>query len=156
METPNFSRPPQTLSRLGVVSLLTIAFAAASCAADDMNFEHRFASLTRTSPAASPSASGESCANEAPLQALPLNGPHGESLELDYFRGCGWKFAGAASADSADVTKVGFATHSGRSAAAPAAARDPLVVFIDGPTGYTFVWTPESKWKFVGSVAAKR
>jgi hypothetical protein len=27
---------------------------------------------------------------------------------------------------------------------------DPLTVFIDGPTGYTFVWTDTSGWKFVG------
>jgi hypothetical protein len=27
---------------------------------------------------------------------------------------------------------------------------DPLAVFVDGPTGYTFVYTAENGWKFVG------
>jgi hypothetical protein len=28
----------------------------------------------------------------------------------------------------------------------------PSVVLIDGPTGYAFVWTRDSGWKFVGRV----
>jgi hypothetical protein len=28
-------------------------------------------------------------------------------------------------------------------------------VFIDGPTGYTYVWTVEKGWSFVGRVAKR-
>jgi hypothetical protein len=31
-------------------------------------------------------------------------------------------------------------------------AGQPTTVFIDGPTGYTYFWTPEIGWKFVGRV----
>lgn len=27
---------------------------------------------------------------------------------------------------------------------------EPLAVFIDGPTGFTFAWTSAAGWKFVG------
>jgi hypothetical protein len=30
---------------------------------------------------------------------------------------------------------------------------DPLSVFIDGPTGYTFTWTGEGGWKFAGRIS---
>ena len=32
---------------------------------------------------------------------------------------------------------------------------EPLTVFIDGPSGFTFVWYRESGWKFVGKVSDK-
>jgi hypothetical protein len=28
-----------------------------------------------------------------------------------------------------------------------------MAVFIDGPTGYTFAWTAEGGWKFVGHLS---
>jgi len=34
----------------------------------------------------------------------------------------------------------------------PALAR-PLTVFIDGPTGFTFMYTFDQGWKFVGQIA---
>ena len=30
---------------------------------------------------------------------------------------------------------------------------EPLTVFIDGPSGFTFVWDREGRWKFVGKIA---
>jgi len=32
---------------------------------------------------------------------------------------------------------------------------EPLTVFIEGPSGFTFVWYRESGWKFVGKVSDK-
>jgi hypothetical protein len=32
---------------------------------------------------------------------------------------------------------------------------DPLTVFIDGPSGFTFVWDREGGWKFVGKIVDK-
>lgn len=33
---------------------------------------------------------------------------------------------------------------------------DPMAVFIDGPTGYTFAWTNDGGWKFVGHIADEK
>ena len=34
-------------------------------------------------------------------------------------------------------------------------ADEPLTVFIDGPSGFTFVWDREGGWKFVGKIVDK-
>jgi hypothetical protein len=31
-----------------------------------------------------------------------------------------------------------------------------MAVFIDGPTGYVFGWTPDAHWKFVGQLASDK
>jgi hypothetical protein len=41
-------------------------------------------------------------------------------------------------------------------AASAVPSAEPLTVFIDGPSGYTFVWTREGAWKFVGKIAGRR
>jgi hypothetical protein len=33
---------------------------------------------------------------------------------------------------------------------------EPLTVFIDGPTGFTFVWMRDAGWKFVGRVVDQK
>jgi hypothetical protein len=30
---------------------------------------------------------------------------------------------------------------------------EPLTVFIDGPSGFTYVWNRDGGWKFVGKIA---
>lgn len=32
---------------------------------------------------------------------------------------------------------------------------EPLTVFIDGPSGFTFVWDRDGGWKFVGKIVDK-
>jgi hypothetical protein len=33
--------------------------------------------------------------------------------------------------------------------------KQPLTVFIDGPSGYTYVWMRDEGWKFVGRIAGR-
>ena len=34
-------------------------------------------------------------------------------------------------------------------------AKQPLTVFIDGPSGFTYIWVRDEGWKFVGRIAAR-
>ncbi|MDB5787805.1 hypothetical protein [Caballeronia mineralivorans] len=34
-------------------------------------------------------------------------------------------------------------------------AKQPLTVFIDGPSGFTYIWVRDEGWKFVGRIAER-
>jgi hypothetical protein len=124
--------PSVALLRIG---LMATAFAAGSCAAD-----------VPASAPSSTSAVPSECARGAPLHTLSLQDGDGRPLTLSYLRDCGWRLVpGTALAGEASVgaRPVSFDPPPARSAA-------PMSVFIDGPTGYIFTWTPEAHWKFVG------
>jgi hypothetical protein len=112
-------------------TVLTLAaLAAAGCARGDPTDEPHLASLgvSLPTPAAAPASAGN-CTNSEPGPALSLVTADGSHVRLIYSRGCGWKYRSGPPAD------------------------DPLAVFVDGPTGYTFAWIRDAGWKFVGHVA---
>ena len=84
--------------------------------------------------------------------ALTVVGPSGARYHLVYTAGQGWQFVDPAPRIAAWKVKSGvdfappFGTTSGEV--------HPETVFIDGPTGYTFVWVAEQGWKFVGNIEA--
>jgi hypothetical protein len=82
---------------------------------------------------------------------LFVEAPTGGTLQLVYRPNEGWKVADAA----APKPKLAEA-HLTPTAAAPpdedSAVNQPLSVFIDGPTGYTYVWIRDKGWKFVGRI----
>jgi hypothetical protein len=124
-----------------VVAIAT--FALASCAADD---------LSQTASTPKPS-----CAGQAPTQTIYLEDADGHSFKLAHFTGCGWKYVSRDDASGPTLGKLSFSpvteSHAGT---LPAPGEDPLAVFIDGPTGYTFAYIPEAGWKFVGHVTSER
>jgi hypothetical protein len=134
------------------VGLAIAAFTLAGYAAGGLTSEQQLA-RAQAAPAQSPVASG----NDQPCSANPshtllLKSPDGKAFQLLHFRGCGWKQLSIAESD-VDRTRpqMSFAPISGAHAATPEqTAADPLAVFVDGPTGYTFVYTAENGWKFVG------
>ncbi|CDY79237.1 hypothetical protein BGLT_01932 [Caballeronia glathei] len=90
-------------------------------------------------------------AEDAPL-TLNLEAPSGGTVQLVYRERDGWSFGGAA------VQPQRVATSLPAARATPdegAEADKPLTVFIDGPTGYTYVWVADQGWKFVGKVTQR-
>lgn len=144
---------PRSLSprRIG---LALVAFAVASCSADEARDPQRVASLTKRLPAMSTELRDSSgcVAAQGPANSIRLEGTHGESLRLAYFAGCGWKYIAANrnGVPAAGLAKMAYEPASAPQVAGPATPEDPTTVFIDGPTGYTFAWTPAGGWKFVG------
>lgn len=134
-------------SQLIASALACVALAgAASAFAGDANGAHPAVLVAQR--AASPAAP----ASGAPF-TLTLQGPGGEASRLAYRPGNGWRLQqdGAAGPVARDPHLEGVALAEGP------AAEDPMSVFVDGPTGYVFVWSPDdAKWKFVGRVASPR
>ena len=131
------------------IGLAIAAFTLAGYAAGGLTSEQ----LAQAAPAQT-STSGEAqpCSAD-PSQTLLLKSPDGKAFQLVHFRGCGWKQMAAEELrdDGLQLPQMSFAPISAAHAEASAQpTADPLAVFIDGPTGYTFVYTAENGWKFVG------
>jgi len=70
--------------------------------------------------------------------AMFITGPYGEQATLTFSADGGWRWQGDARSK-------------------PDRAPDkPLTVFVDGPTGNTFVYWQREGWKFVGRIADTR
>lgn len=93
----------------------------------------------------------------APLTLL-LSGPKGEHSTLVYSADSGWRMQPGwnvkadVAASGSRLTPVAMPIGSEAPAEAPTQAR-PLTVFLDGPTGFTFVYVADEGWKFVGQLA---
>ena len=110
----------------------------------------------------STSTSPQRPAQDSPLTLL-LSGPTGDPSTLVYSADAGWRL-------HAGWDLVAQAGQGGRSAQhMPTALKpptlppddqpvleQPLTVFIDGPTGFTFIYAFDEGWKFVGKIAAGR
>jgi hypothetical protein len=80
-----------------------------------------------------------------PAQVLSLRGPAGEPAQLVRVSGVGWKYSGKATSVDGDAALQKMSPIS-------TPMRSPLSVFIDGPTGYTFIYIQDAGWKFVGTL----
>ena len=111
-------------------------------------------SLESATPPATAAASLPSTqkAAEPPNSQLTLTvvGPLGAQYHLVYAAGQGWQFVDVPSRSA--IVKVKSDGTVAPLAAATSGEIRPQTVFIDGPTGYTFVWA-EGGWKFVGNIA---
>jgi hypothetical protein len=147
-----------SVSRKGSVARIAAAIvgvAAISCAAKD-----RGSLPTATASAAATAqrdgAIGQACLGRAPTQVLSLRNGKDATFNLGYFRGCGWRYLPVRQATDQHFSKPGVIPVA---EAAPLSATllpsEPLTVFIDGPTGYTFVWSRDEGWKFVGQMAGE-
>ena len=90
-------------------------------------------------------------------QTIMLSGPTGDRLTLVHSPDAGWQLqAGWVPGQQDDALRSTKAVYSNvRSSEAdnqPVLER-PLTVFVDGPTGFTFIYLLDEGWKFVGQVA---
>lgn len=98
---------------------------------------------------ASPAASAASAKGQ---QTLMIQSPSGGAVRLTYVPDQGWQADRAASVamqGSGRVSTVS-APQSDADPELDETSRKPMTVFIDGPTGYTYFWSKERGWKFVG------
>jgi hypothetical protein len=110
------------------------AFALASCAADD---------LTATTDQ-------QPCAGQEPTQTISLEDAQGQSFRLAHFSECGWKYISNRDESEPTLGKLSLSPVAESRADTP--YEDPLAVFVDGPTGYTFAYVQDTGWKFIGQV----
>jgi Flp pilus assembly protein TadG len=152
------------MRRMLSVALTGIALAAVtqvSYAASDVDVANQAqtAGLTKTAPLTPATTITESrrAGRGSPL-TLYMKDASGNAFRLVHVQGMGWKYAeGWKSPDrAADSLFRKVAFWSTTPAPAPKAAvpdDEPLTVFIDGPTGFTYVWNRDAGWKFVGKIA---
>ena len=94
-------------------------------------------------------------------RALVLEDAAGNVRRLAHSPDQGWRFVGDAEpADSLSAwqrVKLSLLPSAHALDSAPtsgdSADGQPMAVFIDGPTGYTFAWTSDAGWKYVGRVS---
>jgi hypothetical protein len=90
-------------------------------------------------------------------QVLHFKDVDGNAVRLLYSPGEGWKYLdNRAAEDTTSVASNALSPVSPAFAESRAPRVDPMTVFIDGPTGYAYVWTPDAGWKFVGSISDGR
>jgi hypothetical protein len=142
-----------SVSRKGSVARIVaaiVAVAAISCAAGSLPP----ATGSDPSPAQSDGAIGNACLGRAPTQVLSLRDAKDVPFNLAYVRGCGWRYLHVRQTMSQPLSEPGYMRVSETAPLSAATlSGEPHTVFIDGPTGYTFVWSRDRGWKFVGEVA---
>jgi hypothetical protein len=93
--------------------------------------------------------------NAAPT--ILLSGPSGDRFTLVHSADAGWRLQAGWNAEerskSAGLTKAVLATVGALPVGEQQALERPLTVFVDGPTGFTFMYVLDGGWKFVGRLA---
>jgi hypothetical protein len=88
----------------------------------------------------------------APRTAAPLTlhvqDASGNAVRLVHLPGVGWQYDEARGAGS-PLKKAALQT-SATTASGGSGGDVPLTVFIDGPSGFTYVWNRDDGWKCVG------
>jgi len=144
---------PLICAALTAVALAMVA--PASVAAPDVAPDAQVASLAgRTQMTPAPSAAA------APF-TLYLEDASGNAFRLVRVEGSGWKYADGWKASEllakSPLQEVSYEpSRPERPAEAISNVDEPLTVFIDGPSGFTFVYNKEGGWKFVGKLADRR
>lgn len=131
------------------VTAATFALVTVAGAAECPKLKPTGAAATRTAP---PAYGQQSGTNGSPL-TLFIEPPTGSTFRLIYSPGDGWRFADrAVGPRPTEATLTPPTPRSGESLEVD----EPLTVFIDGPTGYSYVWMRDAGWKFVGRVAEQK
>jgi hypothetical protein len=129
--------------------LAIVVLALVGCSVDDLT-DQRVATLAGTA------AAGEYCPDAALPHVLFLEDANGNAFQLMHSPGQGWKYLAAAKSEGVARTlsarKVDFSPVAASYAETTPPGADPMAVFIDGPTGYTFAWNADTGWKFVGHI----
>jgi len=133
------------VAALALAGVIQVSYAVSEIAGETPSVVHR--------GTAQPAPDG------SPL-TLYVQDPNGQALELVYVAGTGWKYGGSESRDhegSSLFRKIAFWSKTSAPAAKGVVQNDePLTVFIDGPSGFTYVWDRDSGWKFVGTLTQRK
>jgi len=117
---------------------------------------------TETEQSSPPTAIAEprSVRHGSPL-TLYIEDASGNAFRLVHVQGTGWKYAEVSKSvhrsDGSLFRQIAFGSKTlPRAANAAIPGGEPLTVYIDGPSGFTYVWNRDEGWKFVGKVADER
>jgi hypothetical protein len=135
------------VATLTIVTLVTLdRVTLAATTGDSPDAIPMEAVATRNTPAKHEQ---ETAITHSPLTLL-VQSPGGSTLRLTYIQDDGW---------TVDDRDASLEQTEGRVTPAAvskpkedAVANHPLTVFIDGPSGYTYVWIRDQGWKFVGHI----
>ena len=156
MRTSNMRRAlSAALTGLALAAITQVSYAAGDVASQTQIADLKEAPQLAPAPTiAEPRRSGRG----SPL-TLYMEDTNGNAFRLVHVQGTGWKYAeGWKSPDSAAASlfrKVAFQSTTPAPAKGATPDGKPLTVFIDGPSGFTFVWDREGGWKFVGKMVDK-
>ncbi|SEJ97944.1 hypothetical protein [Paraburkholderia diazotrophica] len=91
-----------------------------------------------------------------PLTLL-VQSPTGSAVRLTYAANDGWSANPATTAAEQVSERIGpvDVSHSTEDPGFAQSPSKPLTVFIDGPTGFTYLWSQERGWKFVGRLTER-
>jgi len=109
-----------------------------------------------TLSAGAPSALGQTIASPPAQNSVPtimLSGPKGDRLTLVHSPDAGWQLQAGWQDDSPQLTTAVYSDVLSSEADDRPVIERPLTVFVDGPTGYTFIYVLDEGWRFVGQVA---
>ena len=151
------SNPRKPVSPV-LIGIALAAMAQLSYAARDLASQTQTTGLTRAVQDTSATASAErGIADQGSPLTLYLEDTNGNAFRLIQVPGAPWKFAEgwkSSGRDNSAFQRTEFAASSRTTSSdAGVAYGDPLTVFIDGPSGFTFVWNQDEGWKFVGKIA---
>jgi len=134
-----------TLAALALAGVIQVSYAVSELAGETPSVVHR--------------GTAQSAPDGSPL-TLYVQDPNGKALQLIYVAGTGWKYGGSESRDhegSSLLRKIAFWSKTSTPAAKDVVQNDEsLTVFIDGPSGFTYVWNRDEGWKFVGTLTHRK
>ena len=140
------------LTGLSLAAITQISYAGRDVASDTERAGLPDASQLAPAPAmAEPHRAGRG----SPV-ALYIEDSSGSAFRLVHEQGTGWRYVEgwkSPSALASLIRKVAFGSTTPPPAKGATPDGEPQTVFIDGPSGFTFVWDREGKWKFVGKIA---
>ena len=91
--------------------------------------------------------------NAAPI--IFLSGPSGDRLTLAHSADDGWLLQVGWNAKGTGSSKAVVAAVGAPPVTAQQTLERPLTVFVDGPTGFAFMYVLDEGWKFVGRIAER-
>ena len=154
MKTLNMRRAlSAALTGLALAAITQVSYAAGEVAS-----QTQIADLTEApQPALAPAIAEPRRSGPGSPPTLYMEDINGNAFRLIHVQGTGWKYAeGWKSPDSAAASLfrkvVSRSTPPARPAKEAVPADEPLTVFIDGPSGFTFVWCREGGWRYVGMI----
>ena len=157
MSTSNIRRTlSAALMALALGGVIQVSYGVGETAGETPSVLHK-----RTAQSAPGAAAVEpSRADYGSPVTLYVEDPNGKALQLVYVAGTGWKYGGSESRDHAGSSlfrKIAFWSKASAPAASDIVQNDePLTVFIDGPSGFTYVWDRDGGWRFVGTLTQRK
>lgn len=134
------------------IGLTIVALTLTSCTSEVLK---EVAGLIKAVPTTSAAPSSEQrCAGHAPPHTLFLQDASANAFQLVLCRGSGWKYVPGEKPDRHERSlahrKIKFSPIADTQATPAPPTENPMAVFVDGRSGYTFASTRDGAWKHVG------